>query len=57
MVVGVVHSACRVDLSHLDSGALHSESFWTHPMVLLGDVGQVEACFGLFRDSVHLGAR
>jgi hypothetical protein len=26
-------------------------------MVLLGDVGQVEAHFGLFGDSVNLGAR
>jgi hypothetical protein len=31
------------------------KSFWTHPMVLLGDVGQVEARFGLFGDSVNLG--
>jgi hypothetical protein len=27
MVVGVVHSACRVNLSRLDSGALHPPSF------------------------------
>jgi hypothetical protein len=27
------------------------------PMVLLGDMGQVESSFGLFRDSVFLGAR
>jgi hypothetical protein len=26
-------------------------------MVLLGDVGQVEACFGPFGDSIKLGAR
>jgi hypothetical protein len=26
-------------------------------MELVGDVGQVEAPFGLFRDSVNLGAR
>jgi hypothetical protein len=26
-------------------------------MVLLGDVGQVEACFGPFVDSVNLSAR
>jgi hypothetical protein len=26
-------------------------------MVLLGDVGEVEACFGLFGDSVNLNAR
>jgi hypothetical protein len=34
-----------------------SEIILTHPMVLLGDVGQVEACFGLFRDSVNLSTR
>jgi hypothetical protein len=25
-----------------------SESFWTHPMELLGDMGHVESCFGPF---------
>ena len=34
---------------------LAQKSFWTHPMVLLGDVGQLECCFGLLRASV--GAR
>jgi hypothetical protein len=33
------------------------KSFWAHPMVLLGDVGQVEAHFGPFRDSVNIGTR
>jgi hypothetical protein len=33
------------------------KSFWTHPMALLGDVGQVEPRFGLFGDSVNLSAR
>jgi hypothetical protein len=33
------------------------KSFWSHLMVLLGDGGQVEARFGLFGDSVNLGAR
>jgi hypothetical protein len=28
-----------------------------HPMVLLGDEAQVEARFGLFGDSVSVGAR
>jgi hypothetical protein len=31
--------------------------FWAHPMELLGDKGQLEACFGLFEDSVNLSAR
>ena len=33
------------------------KSFWTHMMVLQGDMGQVEACFGLLGDSVNLDAR
>ena len=32
------------------------KSFWVQPMVLLRDVGEVEACFGPFCDSVSLGA-
>jgi hypothetical protein len=34
-----------------------SESFWTHLMEHLGDVGHVESCFGPFEDSVSAGAR
>jgi hypothetical protein len=30
------------------------KSFWTHPMELLGDKAQVEACFGPFGDSANL---
>ena len=33
------------------------KSFWTHPMVLLGDKAQVEAHLGLFGDSASLDAR
>jgi hypothetical protein len=33
------------------------KSFLAYPIELLGDVGQVEACFGLFGDSVNLCAR
>ena len=33
------------------------KSFWTHPMVLLGDMAQVEAHFGPFGDSAYLDAR
>jgi hypothetical protein len=33
------------------------KSFWTHRMELLGDVGHVESHFGLFGDSVIVGAR
>jgi hypothetical protein len=33
------------------------KSFWTHPMELLGDVGHVESRFGLFGDTISVGAR
>jgi hypothetical protein len=33
------------------------EIFSGTPMALLGDVRQVEACFGSFRDSINLEAR
>jgi hypothetical protein len=32
-------------------------SFWMHPMVLLGFEAQAEAHFGPFRDSVNLDSR
>ena len=32
------------------------ESFWTHPMELLGDVRHLESCFFLFGDIVSIGA-
>jgi hypothetical protein len=33
------------------------KSFWTHPMVLLGDEAQVDPRFGLLGDSDNLDAR
>jgi hypothetical protein len=33
------------------------KSFQAHPMVPLGDIGQVEARLGQFEDSVNPGAR
>jgi hypothetical protein len=33
------------------------KSFWTKPMELVGDVAHVESRFGLFSDSVSVGAR
>jgi hypothetical protein len=33
------------------------KSLWTNPMVPLGDVAQLEARFGPFRDSANLDAR
>jgi hypothetical protein len=32
-------------------------SFWTHPIKLLGEVGHKECCFGLSGDIVSVGAR
>ena len=32
------------------------KSFWAHPMILLRDVGQVQARFGPFRDRANLYA-
>jgi hypothetical protein len=32
-------------------------SFWAHPKVLIGDVGQVEGRFGPFGYSINLSAR
>ena len=33
------------------------KSFWTHPIVLIGDGAQLVAYFGPFGDSVNLDAR
>jgi hypothetical protein len=33
------------------------KSFWTHPIELLDDVGQVESHFDLLGDSFSIGAR
>jgi extradiol dioxygenase family protein len=33
------------------------KSFWTHPMVFLGDKAQVEARFGLFGGCANIDAR
>jgi hypothetical protein len=36
---------------------LAQKSFWTHLIVLLGDINQVEAHFNSFGDSFNSGAR
>jgi hypothetical protein len=33
------------------------KSFWTHPMVVLGDVGHVKSCFSPFGRSVGVNSR
>jgi hypothetical protein len=43
---------CMVCAKHI----IAQESFWTHPMVLLGDEALVEARFGQFGDSANLYA-
>jgi hypothetical protein len=35
---------------------LAQKSFWMHPMILLGDEAQVEACLSPFGDSANLDA-
>ena len=35
----------------------NNETFWTHAMELLGDMGHVESCFGPFGDRGSVGAR
>ena len=46
-----VQDRCTVGAEH----TIGWEIIWTHPIVLLGDVGQVESRFGLLGASV--GAR
>ena len=48
-----VQDRCTVCAKH----TIGSETFWTHPMVLLGDEGQVEARFGPFADIANPDAR
>jgi hypothetical protein len=50
-VVVSVQDSCTVCTKH------QSESFWMHPMVLLGDEAQMDARFGLFGDCANLDAR
>jgi hypothetical protein len=48
-----MHDRCTVGAEH----AIGSKIVLGNTMELLGDVGQVEACFSLFGDSVSLGSR
>jgi hypothetical protein len=50
-------SACKIGARFATNVPRARKSFWAHPIVLLGDVGQVKARFGPFGDSVKLGAR
>jgi hypothetical protein len=53
IVLIVTQGRCTVCAKH----TLARKSFWTHLIVLLGDVNQVEAHFDSFGDSFNSGAR
>ena len=53
MVLVSVQDRCMVYAKH----TIGSETVLDAPMVILGDEAQVEARFGLFRDSASLDAR
>ena len=53
MVLVSLQDRCAVCAKH----TMSQKSFWTDQMVLLGDEAQVQARFGLFRDSTSLDAR
>jgi hypothetical protein len=55
--LGIVLFVTQVSCMVCDERTIGSKLFWTHPMVLLGDEAQVDACFGLFGDSANLDAR
>ena len=53
MVLVLVQDKSMVCAKH----TIGPETVLDAPMVLLGDEAQVQACFGLFRDSTSLDAR
>jgi hypothetical protein len=53
IVLILIQNRCMVALNVPQA----PKSFWAHPMELLGDIGHVESCFGLFGDSVSVSAR
>jgi hypothetical protein len=53
MVLVSDQDRCMVCIKHTIGSEIildAQKSFWTHPMVLLGDEAQVKTCFGWFRD-------
>ena len=48
-----VQDRCTICAKH----TMAQKSFWTHPMVLLGDEAQVEARLGPFGDSANHDSR
>jgi hypothetical protein len=60
--VGLVEShfdpfGCKIGAWFAPNVPEAKKSFWTNPMVSLGDVAQLEARFGPFGDSANLDAR
>jgi hypothetical protein len=49
----LTHDRCTVCAEQ----TICSETFYTHPMKLLGDMGHVESHFGLFGHSASVGER
>jgi hypothetical protein len=52
-----VQILCKIGARFVRNVPQAQKSFWTHTMELLGEVGHVESRFGLFGDSVSVGAR
>ena len=52
-----VSVGCQIGSWFVPNVPLAQKSFWTHPMVLLGDEAQVEARFGTFGDIANPDAR
>ena len=53
MVLVLVQDRCMVCAKR----TIGPENVFNAPMVVLGDEAEVQACFGLFRDSTSLDAR
>jgi hypothetical protein len=52
-----VCTECKIGARFAPNIPQAHKSFWTPPMVLLGDEAQVEAHFGLFGDSANVDVR
>jgi hypothetical protein len=48
---------CKIGDRFVPNVPSAQKSFWTHPMVLLGDKAQVKAHFSPFGDNANLDAR
>jgi hypothetical protein len=51
------HALIRLEIVLIMAQDRCTVSFWPYPMDLQGGMGQIEAHFDLFRDSVNLHAR